>query len=403
MRTNISRLSLLFGLLAVGCANSHGRPREAPDRDAAPMAVDASVDSDVLPAWDSSIAARPDSSTDSGGTDSPHDAAAPTAGLVASGHGELVDMFVAIDGLVLVLRDEVRLVSRDGAAMAHWTSPREITAAAFDDAYVAVADRAALTGLNHSLAEVSSALLTEPCAAGVIVQEHRFVCGPENDWDRVFYTYDLATGSELARSSPETYNGIPMTRVPGADAFITVTLDITPADYHLYRLSESGRAEFINESPYHGDFPANGTYAFVGSPATHLITHEGLLLRFDACTDAPRDPGCFARDGLLGTLRRGETFASMATGQAGLLYALVDGSGALPGDARCATGCVVQQIDIARRAVAHEVAWATAFHNVVALREDPITGSAVIATHAHCSWDGRCSDWSVRVIPFAHP
>ena len=107
-------------------------------------------------------------------------------------------------------------------------------------------------------------------------------------------------------SKKYTYNGIPMRLVPGTSDFVTVSVDLSPSDFHLYSGSDSGEAVYINESPYHGDLRITNTYAFDGSPPVHLITDSGLLLRIhgDNCTGSMSSfsTGCFVKDGALGTL-----------------------------------------------------------------------------------------------------
>ena len=325
----------------------------------------------------------------------------PTVPLVA-GDGVLIDAFVTTAGIVVVLRDQVLLVSRAGGELARWTAPREITSAAFDGTYLGIADGAALTTLTASLEEQGDVFLTEPCASSVIVGQHRFVCGPSNDWDRVFYTYDLVTSMFVASSEPYTYNGIPMRAVPGRDAFITVNTRSSPADVHYYAVESSGVPTFINDSPYHGDFAVNGVYAFDSATATHVVTHEGVLLRIDPCTEAHVYPStCFVRDGAVGTLRSGEEYLALDTGADGNLYALV-GRGARWGvDSVCDDGCTGQRIDVSTRTVTASAGWNVVAAQLVTVRHDSVTGGMIAAGHRECDvFEGECVGWRVFHLAF---
>jgi hypothetical protein len=198
--------------------------------------------------------------------------------------------------------------------------------------------------------------VTESCASGVLISRKRFVCGPVNDGGRVFYTYDVAANPpvRIATSDPHSYNGAPMRRVPGTDDFVTVTTHLTPSDFYLYHVMNDGKTVFISESPYHGDFAATETFAFNGSPATHLIQVAGVMLKiYNAECDPgihPYTNGCFVKDGVLGTLRSGESFAGMTDDGAGSLFGIVSRTG-IYSDPPCINGCAVQRIDVATRTI----------------------------------------------------
>lgn len=238
-----------------------------------------------------------------------------------------------------------------------------------------MADAAQFTTFDAGLQQVVSANLLEGCVSAVLLGSHRFVCGPENDWDRVFYTYDAKSGDLIATSEKYTYNGIPMRRVPGQDDFVCVTVDLSPSDFHLYRLDERGQPVFVNESPYHGDFRVTDVYAFDGSPAAHLVTDTGLLLKIygDKCNLAAGHFGseCFVKDGALGTLTGDQVFVGMDQDAQGQIYGLVS-IGASYFDPLCKGGCLLQQIDVATRTVVHQRAVAPSLSSVVALRHDPL-------------------------------
>jgi hypothetical protein len=276
--------------------------------------------------------------------------------VLLQGTQRLIDMFVIDSGVIVVSSDAALLVGRDGAVIKSVPLAREITAAAFDGTTLVVADRAELTVLTRELALGPSAILTEACAAAVLVSGGRFVCGPANDWDRIFYTYDVGVTPPVARASskPYTYNGTPMRRVPGTDDFITVSTDLSPSDFHLYRVGADGAATYLNESPYHGDFAVTMTFAFDGTPPVHVIQPAGLLLRIysDTCdsTTSSFTTGCFVKDGALGTLRGQDTFIGLGDNAAGTVFAVVS-SGYSYSSSACSSGCAFQRIDAPSRTV----------------------------------------------------
>jgi hypothetical protein len=300
--------------------------------------------------------------------------------VISSGTDTLVDLFPVPNGLIVVRSTMVQLLDAQGQQLASVVSPREITAAAFDGTLLGVADRAILTVYDLNLAPLRSANLIEACASAVIVSGARFVCGPANDWDRVFSVFDLNTGA-LLRHGPEkyTYNGIPMRRVPGMDDFVTVTTDLSPSDFHLYRplsgTTPDGGVMFMGESPYHGDFAVSTSFAFDANPAQHLITEEGLLLRIYLTNCTPNtgyQGSCFERNGSLGTLPNGKRYLAMAEGVSGTIYGVVESAGSSSYfDPRCSQGCDVQRVDVPARVVRGQTHFTASVEEVVALRFDP--------------------------------
>ena len=294
---------------------------------------------------------------------------------LSTGTDLLINAFAVPEGIIVVHAGYVAVVDRAGAELRRWTPPREITAAAFDGTWLAVADRAMLNVLTASLELRGSGALTDSCVTGVIISGPRFVCGPAADWDRVFYVHELPSGRRLSSAGSFTYEGTPMRRVPGRDDFTTVTTNLSPSDIYLKRVTAENTVVSFRDSPYHGDFAITDTYAFVGDPATHVVTVGGLLLQIyvPGC-DTP-DAGfrgtCFTRDGTLGTLRTGERFVALTEVSPSSIAGLVDTS-ASSFDAPCTTGCAVQRIDVTGRAVTstrmHTI---SSLQRVIFARHDP--------------------------------
>ena len=199
-----------------------------------------------------------------------------------------------------------------------------------------------------------------------------------------FYTYEVgaATPVQIAVSSPYTYNGTPMRRVPGTDDFITVTTNLSPSDFHLYRVDATGKAIYVNESPYHGDFAATVTYAFDGTPAAHLIQSQGLMLKIygDGCTSTMNsfNTGCFIKDGVLGTLRTGESYLGLGDDAAGSVFAVVAASNSF--DAPCKTGCGFQRIDVASHTITSQKqhSFTSSYYYPVMAAPDPRCANIIV-------------------------
>ena len=336
------------------------------------------------------------------------DAASSTSD-IASGTSVLIDVFVGDLGIYVITTDAIVLYARGGKETARVASPRQITSAAFDGKRLVVADRARLTAYDPGLGAAVSADLMEACASSVLVSQGRFVCGPSNDWDRVFYTYDTASGKLLASSTKYTYNGIPMRRVPGTDDFITVTTDMSPSDFHLYTVdATTGQVVYINESPYHGDFGITSTYAFDGSPPTHLITHAGLILKiYDANCKGDANSfttGCFVKDGALGTLSGSQYFAAMDSNPSGKVFGLVDPASDYGLDGPCAKSCLLESVDVVGRNVLTQSVVHLSASSIVAFRYDAVANAAVVGyvvgTTSYYFPSDPYPGYKVTVMPF---
>ena len=308
-----------------------------------------------------------------------------SAEALLQGSSELIDAFIHPSGIVVVQADAVVLIDREGAELDRWDAPRVITAAASDGKLLGIADGAIVTGfeVGDGLDEISSTTLLEGCQSAVLVSGGRFVCGPANDWDRIFYTYDLNTGELLASSDAYTYNGIPMRRIPQTDDFVSVTVGSSPSDFHLYRVGADHVVTFIGESPYHGDFAATHVYGFDAEPPSNLITHEGLLLDLtsDDCAMSmgTRASGCFLKNGAIGTLTGSQQFAAMDN-DGGTLYGLVTPGGTYFRDPVCERGCLLQSIDVAGRERLTQTAYPLDIGRVVALAFDPDSSKVMVAS-----------------------
>ena len=339
------------------------------------------------------------SSPDGGGASTPagadaggNDGSAPSF-VPLSGAQTLIDLFVVADGAIVVTSESVLRVDRTGAVRSTWKTPREITAAAFDGAYLGVADKAALSTLDLSFNLVATTFLTETCAAAVMVSGARFVCGPAIDWDRPFYVYDLSAGKLLAKSGQTfTYQGTAMQRIPETDDFLTEE----NGTFYLYRVDPEGAPTYVGQSNDFGQVAASATIAFIGSPVDHLLTDDGVLFalnRFppDAGTNAP---ALFVRDGTLGTLGNQQTFAALDLASTDVVGLVADAYSS------CATGCALQRVRVATRTIASSRAHAITADHVVLLRHDATANAAWIGTSSNGAAPGGASGYRIDLVAY---
>jgi len=301
--------------------------------------------------------------------------------LISSGNQKLIDVFAGTVEVYVVLANAIIAFDRDGKLLQRVETPLEITTAAFDGERLAIADRDKLTIYALDLHPVSSAQTVEACASLVLLSKHRAICGSAHDVSHVFYTYDAWNGALLASSSPYTYNGIPMRRVPGTDDFVTTPTELSVPNYHLYRLHETAEVELIAEASYRVGLSAN--YGFNNPPATHLISDQGVLLKLDGehCT-AQNDSlisDCFVEDGSLGTLAAGQRFAALDPNDFTQVYALVDTAPNVdPSDDAPIRNFLIQSIDFPSRTVTQQTPLSLQLGKLVAFRRDEPGGRVLI-------------------------
>lgn len=376
----------------LGCDSYRGSTKCTPGRQVACACSDGSegiqVCSDEYTFGRCSCAASfPNESPDNSHDDDPEPVGDGDAGdpageqsgtLLAAGSSKLIELFVKDDDVWIVDRDGVtRRSAHDGTELAHWDAPRPLATAAFDGENLVAADGAKLNVLNaDTLEQTADGTLLEACASSVLLAGGRFVCGPANDWDRIFSTYDVASGDLLASSNPHTYNGIPMSAIPGRAAFVTVTTNSSPSDFHVYELAETHEPIFRGESPYHGDFGATMVFAFDNSSAAKsLITHEGLLLRVDTC-DGSAVTTCLEKNGALGTLTGSQRFVGMDTvGES--VFGLISTASSYYGESP-SSGYLLQVADVPSREVTFQEVVQLNIGQVVALRGLPEQAALVV-------------------------
>lgn len=328
---------------------------------------------------------------------------APTRVVTLEGGEEgLVDVLPIEAGLVVALLGEVRLYGRDGTRAHTWVTARTITNVATDGHRLVVANGGMLTVLDGSLREVHELPVTERCTQGVLVSCDRYVCGTNRDRDRIFYTYDITTGVEVARSTPAPYTGVGMVRVPGVDAFLTMTVGYSPADWYYHRVEPSGEVVLIGDSPYHGDFPLTDVLAFIGRPAIHAISFAGDVFRLDRCVlGAPgtTPPECLVTIGNVSPRPAGTFYSALSPAGPGLLagvWCAENTSGQL-------VGCSIDRVDLTTRdVVSRRPTPVDPVPLPLRFRHDPWSGAALLASALRCGseWWLGCDGWQARLVPY---
>ncbi len=344
-------------------------------------------------------APRGDSSTGDGG---PSASAGDTADggdvsvapfVPLTGTQTLIDLFPVAGGALVVTSESVLRVDRRGAVRASWRAPREITAAAWDGSNLGVADKAALSALDINLNVLTMTFLTETCGAAVAVSSARFVCGPDIDWERPFYVYDMKKGQLLAKSSRTfTYQGASMQRIPGTDDFLTEEA----GSFYLYNVDSESALSYIGQSNDPGQLVASATIAFIGSPVDHLLNENGVLLalRGSVPDGGTTPPSPLVRDGILGTLGETQSFVALDRASADVVALVANEY------ASCATGCALQHIDVAARTITSSRTRAVTAERVVLLRHDAPANAAWVGTSPNSIGPGGTTGYRVELLAY---
>ena len=301
---------------------------------------------------------------------------------LVEGTKNLLDVFVAQAGVIVVDNASVSLIGRDATVLRSVPFTRQITAAAFDGTTLVIADTAKLTVMSPALDVGPTATLVATCADAVLLGGNDLVCAPNGDTGRIYATYDVSTNPPmyLTNSGGYLYEGTPMFPVPGTTEFVTVTLEKAPPSFELFQVASTGFVTWSGSSPF-DSYAATPILAFDGTPATHMIQQQGDILGITANDCPGGNFGCFPQTGALGTLQTGQSNIAMADDGAGKVIALVSSSPSanLPDGTPCASGCPLQLIDIATQTIALEQTYTIGdLSTVVRARYDPACATAIL-------------------------
>jgi hypothetical protein len=326
---------------------------------------------------------------------------APPPVTLGSGPESLVEVLVGVDGVVVVLRDEIRLLSRSGTLLAQWRSEREILAALRVGGRVVAVDRARVTWLEADLRERTHFEPAQMCLHPLAASCDRVICVTPSvsDWSRS--TYDLTTGAELSHDSLPQGDGTPAAVVPGVDAFLTAPWGYSPSNFWYHRILTDGSLRLVSEAPYWGELYTTPTFAFVGWPATHLVTQTGQRMRLDTCFEATADAlgSCMHLDTSVGGFGGDDTLA-MDGAPDGNLSSVRATPRDYFFDPPCVRGCRLERIDVAagHRTSSRPITFGGGGYEV-RVRHDAWSGRAVVSTPHACEHDypNPCEGWEVRL------
>lgn len=282
-----------------------------------------------------------------------------------------VEVFAAGAFLLVVDAESVSRLDTSGQVVGRFVPGRTITAAAFDGEYLAVADLESVTALSPTLVELSRTTVEQPCTSAVIMDGHRLVCGPENDWQRIYVTIDLAEGRIVAQSEPYTYRGMKLMRVPGRPEFVAFAY-ASPPSLHLFEVS-SDVPVYVDRWPYHGNVPLTSINTFNALPSTHVITTSGGLLRIrgEGCgVRGVQSPLCFELDGDLGILPVGARYVALTHDVGGHVFGLRSSDPGRTVEPVCSAevGCLLDRVDVAARRLVERIEYREhidAIHSIV--------------------------------------
>ena len=115
-----------------------------------------------------------------------------------------------------------------------------------------------------------------------------------------------------------------------------------------------------------------------------------LKIYGDGCNSTMNsfNTGCFIKDGVLGTLRTGESYVGLADDAAGTVFAVVAAGNTF--DAPCKTGCAFQRIDVAT-------------HTITSQKQHPFTSSYYFPLMPRPIRDARTSSSGSRPPPTRSP
>lgn len=272
---------------------------------------------------------------------------------LANGVSMLIDTFLTSQGVIVVTENRVQLVDRAAHPLAEHLWNTRIELAAFDGTVLVVNDDTQFVTYDTSLKEIGRGDLAGPCDATVMVGGHRFLCGVPATFERTFYTYDALTGALLQSSTNLIAEEGPIRGVPGRDEFVSIEGHSSPRHFFLLAVDQAGAVttRANSSAQYHGDFRISPVYTFVGNPATHLITDQGLVLCLNP-EDCPDPMFGLTLDGDVGVLPDKTYFGAMDVDPQDKLHAIYGlQTNSLLDAPLCDQGCTLERLDITSGAV----------------------------------------------------
>jgi hypothetical protein len=300
---------------------------------------------------------------------------------LANGMSPLLGAFFTEDNVIVVTKDRVALVDRQGKqlALVRWVNELHVNGrldtAAFDGSTLVVTAKGLVVSYDTNLREVARFALPGECSSSVLLSGNRFVCGDPDEYERVFYVYDALSGAFLQLTTRFGFEAGPMSRIPGRDAFVSVSTEESSKKLLMYAVDSAGSVTMTGNSSNsnRGTFSISPLLAFHGDPATHLITDAGELVCLTP-EDCGRPTSSLLLDGDARHLPQGRAFAAMDVDAAGKLHAIL----------RSGEGSVAERIDVATQTVEASMPFEDPGHSAFTLlRADPQGGVLLACGPGH--------------------
>ena len=304
---------------------------------------------------------------------------------IIRGDALLIDVFVSKVGVYVVTDQALLLYRRNAELVKTLPSKSRNLSAAFDGEYLSVASEDSLI-VSYTL-DLNSLFVTRtlfPCAALVLVSNHHAECGSENDVVRS--AYDVLGGTEIA-VSPFAYAGVPMQRVPGADAIVTFAKPSPDGDNSALSLFKVESDYLLTHLGTRRERYFSRAIGFGGLPATEIVTGNGVVL--DPFDTSCGSRACFTPSGQL-PIGENQRYLAFDTVDAKQTFALLEDDTRIPNG----TGendlklYELRSLNVAARAYILVHYYRARIGSVVAMRRDELGESVLLGTRSAARTSG---------------
>ena len=297
-------------------------------------------------------------------------------------------------GFVIVDGDGARLFDGAGHLVAEHGSERPVLAGAVGFDGVVAADSARLVWLTEFLEERRIMDLIVPCFSAALLERDVLACSSLGLQSPILYLFDLEHGALGGLTTRNVVSEFHVGSIPGHEEFLGIAARVSPRRFDLYERdgldpSREGR------SPHGSDVVMSPHYAFVGDPATHLITADGTFLRIFSAdpgcgNDSPIAPGpeCFVKDDELGSPPSGiSQYLDLQQTNDGVLFVLFPTEPVEAGASACRDApCILRKIDLESRTVLSEVEVELGNASTFFLYPHPDGRGVAVVGHQHNRW-----------------
>jgi hypothetical protein len=235
--------------------------------------------------------------------------------------GEVVDFQVNRLGLLVALRDELRLLSRRGPLRTRVALPHALTAVAFGAGRTVIADATQLIAYDEGLEERARVPLAEPCRS-LALAGATALCSTGAGGRRLSL-YDLAEARAIGQHELDGLGSISV--VPGLPFFVSVDEAHGPPALTLFKLGAT--VESYGRAPAGQPGDLTHGLGFAGIPTTNVVTSDGYLLSIfgpgcdPGVTPLAGGTACLHQLGRLGPIQSPGRFSGIDPEAARTVYA----------------------------------------------------------------------------------